>query len=415
MIRRNEFRLGFIDADRGDTNLSWLKEGLDALGGFLINPLLYVGCLYAIYLGYIRVKRERKHFHVRVQDGWYETRTYLTKGLMTGLVLSLLLFIAGIMVPLAFFITVTFVTLLLSLFARPVLLSPAYTWTLSFFLLMAIVYFRMDVPIFADYFHGLPGAILPAAAVIAALLVIGEGWLIHRYASRHTSPKIIRSKRGLGAGVHETKRLWLVPILFLIPEGALSLPIPYWPIFSIGEVSFSLFLFPALIGFGQEIHYTLPEEGVKRTGKQVMVLGMASLLVALGAYWFELLAVLSSLFMLIGRIVISWNGRRLNRQNPLYFLKNRPGIVVMDVIPGSPAAKMGIQIGEIIKSVNGVAVHNDTEFYEALHINRAFCKLEVIDRNGENRFVQQALYEGEHHELGILFVESKEQWQSDAG
>ena len=43
-------------------------------------------------------------------------------------------------------------------------------------------------------------------------------------------------------------------------------------------------------------------------------------------------------------------------------------------------------------------------FYEALQQNRAHCKLEVLDVNGQIRFVQRALYEGDHHELGILFV-----------
>lgn len=392
-----------------------LKEGFGALGTFFLNPLLYIGCIYAVYLGYIRVKRERKHFLVRVQDGWYELRSYLTKGLVTGLVFSLLLFAAGMMVPPAFFITVTMVTLLFSLLGKPGLLSPAYTWSLSFFLMMAIITFDMDVPFFASYFERLPDRIIPGAAVLTALLVIVEGWLIFRHASHHTSPKIIRSKRGLQAGVHESKRLWLVPVLFLLPGGILSLPVPYWPVLPAGEGTISFMLFPVLIGFGREIHYTLPEEGVRQTGKQVMGLGLISFLVALGGYWYALLAVIGCLIAFFGRIAIASYGRRLNKQHPLYFLKNKPGIVVIDIIPDSPADKMGIHVGEIITTVNGVAVKNDTEFYEALHINRAFCKLEVVDRNGENRFVQRALYEGEHHELGILFIASKQQWESDAG
>jgi hypothetical protein len=35
------------------------------------------------------------------------------------------------------------------------------------------------------------------------------------------------------------------------------------------------------------------------------------------------------------------------------------------------------------------------------------CKLEVFDTNGEARFEQRALYEGEHYELGILFVQDE--------
>ena len=399
--------------DRGEMILIWLQDVLSAIGTFFVNPLLYIGCVLAVYLGYVRVKRERKQFHVRVQDGWYEFRTYWLKGLFAGLVISLLLFIAGLMVPPAFFIALTFVTLLLSLFGRPGLLSPAYTGSLAFFLVMAIIALQMDVPFFGAYFEDLPGMIFPGAAVITAMLVTNEGWLIARQASRHTSPKIIRSKRGLQAGVHEAKRIWLVPLVLLIPGGNLSLPVPYWPFVPVGESTFSFLLFPALLGFGKEIHYTLPEVGMRQTGKQVMMLGFISLLVAVAGYWYEVLSIISCVLVFLGRMAISWYGRKLNKQHPIYFLKSEPGIVVLDVIPDSPAEKMGIQVGEVITRVNGVAVQNDREFYEALHINRAFCKLEVVDRNGENRFVQQALYEGEHHELGILFIESRERWQSD--
>ena len=42
----------------------------------------------------------------------------------------------------------------------------------------------------------------------------------------------------------------------------------------------------------------------------------------------------------------------------------------------------------------------------------AFCKLEVLDTNGELRLAQTALYAGGHHELGIVFVEQEHEWDS---
>jgi hypothetical protein len=64
--------------------------------------------------------------------------------------------------------------------------------------------------------------------------------------------------------------------------------------------------------------------------------------------------------------------------------------------------------------VNGHAVKTVEEFYQFLQKNRAFCKLEVIGFNGEIRFVQRALYDGEHHELGILFVIDEKKWETEA-
>ncbi|WP_156321398.1 hypothetical protein [Halolactibacillus sp. JCM 19043] len=66
---------------------------------------------------------------------------------------------------------------------------------------------------------------------------------------------------------------------------------------------------------------------------------------------------------------------------------------------------MGIEIGEVITKVNGHRVSNGDEFYEALQSNLAFCKIEIYNLDGEIRFTQRAYYEGDHHQLGLVFVE----------
>ena len=86
------------------------------------------------------------------------------------------------------------------------------------------------------------------------------------------------------------------------------------------------------------------------------------------------------------------------------FLKVRKVLKFSALFRYSPAEKMGLLKGEIITKINGAVVHKEVEFYQALQKNRAFCKLEVIGNNGEMRFVQRALFEGEHYELGLLFV-----------
>jgi S1-C subfamily serine protease len=88
--------------------------------------------------------------------------------------------------------------------------------------------------------------------------------------------------------------------------------------------------------------------------------------------------------------------------------------MILGVLPDSPAEKMGLKVGELITKVNGTIVYNETLFYEGLVRNRAQCKLEVIDVNGQIRFVGRALYEGEHHELGVLFVSDQEKWGHEA-
>lgn len=37
-------------------------------------------------------------------------------------------------------------------------------------------------------------------------------------------------------------------------------------------------------------------------------------------------------------------------------------------------------------------------------MNPAFCKLEVQNREGESKYLQRAIYAGDHHQLGIILV-----------
>jgi PDZ domain-containing secreted protein len=78
---------------------------------------------------------------------------------------------------------------------------------------------------------------------------------------------------------------------------------------------------------------------------------------------------------------------------------------------------MDLKPGEMIVKVNGISPTNVDEFYNALQSKTtgAFCKMEVIDTNGELRLVQHAIYEGEHHELGLIFVEQEHKWDTEVG
>jgi len=86
--------------------------------------------------------------------------------------------------------------------------------------------------------------------------------------------------------------------------------------------------------------------------------------------------------------------------------------MILGVLPDSPAAGMNLQVGELVMKVNGASVNDEESFYNALQQNRAHCRLEVLDINGQIRFAQRALFENEHHELGILFVQDERKWET---
>jgi hypothetical protein len=392
----------------------WLLELLKGVGRLFTQPLFYYGMALAFFVGWLRVKKERRHFHIRVYDAFHESKFLFVNGLLPGLVISVLMIGIGFVFPLDAMLVFSWITILLGLTLQLRLLSPAYTIGLTFFCASFLVKYEGTKTFFSEQFASLEKTNLSALAILLGLLLIAEAWLILRNGSVQTSPQLTKSKRGLYVGVHWAERLWFVPVLLPVPGEAITSWISWWPVFSANEQSYSFMLVPFLIGFSQRIQGMHPNDSVRLTGKRVRLLALVVSMLALISYWYAPLAIIAAAVAFIGREWIAFYQRFQDDSQPAYFSRQKYGLVILGIIPKSPAEKMALQVGEVIVKANGVAVKTEKEFYEALQRNRAFCKLEVLDRNGEVRFVQGALYQDQHHELGLLFVQDGKKWEFKA-
>lgn len=390
----------------------WMIELLKGLGRLLLNPVFYYLFFLAAILGVSRVKRERKNFHVRAENAYFELRQLLPLGFATGLVLSIITIAAGLVIPIELILFTAGLTILWGLTTKVRLLSPIYTVGFAFFATLFFISRKWKVPLIQTDTPEWSPDILPPIAVLLALLILAEGFLISRSGSKGTSPKLIIGKRGLVVGIHEVKRLWMLPVFLVIPGESLSVPFSWWPLFSIGEQSYALILVPFAIGFSQHIKGMLPSESVKNVGKKVIQLGAALTLISLLGFWYPLASIVIVALAIIGREIISFRQRVKEDNLPFYFSKKNQGVMILGVLPDSPAAGMNLQVGELVMKVNGASVNDEESFYNALQQNRAHCRLEVLDINGQIRFAQRALFENEHHELGILFVQDERKWET---
>ncbi len=159
-----------------------------------------------------------------------------------------------------------------------------------------------------------------------------------------------------------------------------------------------------MLGFSQRVQTGLPVHLAKWTAKRIGWLACVVSLLAIGSYWVKPLAIVAAVVAILWREWIALSAKLYEQKFPPYFTKRMSGLVILGVLPNTPAHKMALSVGEVIVKVNGTPVAMEDEFYAALQQNRAFCKLEVLNESGEVRFAQTALFEGEHHELGLLFV-----------
>ncbi|MCY9189866.1 S1C family serine protease [Bacillus sp. FSL K6-1005] len=393
-------------------SVQWGFELLKSAGLFFLHPLFWFFVIVSLAFGYVRIKRERKTFHTRIADIYDELKFTYTKGLIPGILLSIVLGVLGISIPLGILAIIAVMTAAAALTLRANWMSAAYIVSVSMLIGFGLQVNQTEP--FLDRFPQGFAVVWPALAVFLGLLVIAEGAVAYRSAHVKTSPGLVVSSRGLPIGQQLANRIWLLPLFILVPGNGLESHLSWWPVFSVPGGSFHFLWIPYFAGFGQRVQGSLPETSIRITAKRVCILGLiVSALGAASLLWTPL-AGAAVCAAVLGRIFLSVKQRINDNAAPFYFSKRDQGLMVLGIIPNTPAEDLELKIGEIITKVNGVPVKHVSDFYEALQRNRAYVKLEIIGLNGEIRFDQRASYEGEHHELGILFVKDDREGEAAA-
>lgn len=383
-----------------------LIELVKGIGRFFLHPAVYVTFLFSILIGYVRVKRERRQFRTRLLWGWTEAKGFLLDGIIWALILSAISVAIGLVIPNSWLLIYSVWMLLFILLFTYQFGSAIYTIALGSATAYAMYTFNWSLDVFSWTVSGLDilqTGIVPVA-IIAGLLLIVEGVLIQKHGAAQASPKLVTTHRGIEAIVYHVKKLWLLPILLVIPGEVIPTYLPYWPQFTLGETAFSLFVFPFVIGFQQKSQHSLPIHFFAGYGKIVWQLGIVITIIAAIGYFEPLVSAIAILIGVIARLLITIIKYQQEKTGNYAVSPQSNGVMIAGVLSGSPAEKMGLLIGERIVKVNGQKVENEQELYEAVQINAAHCRLEVLDSNGELRLRQHILFRHDHYRLGLILV-----------
>ncbi|WP_332695390.1 PDZ domain-containing protein [Halalkalibacter lacteus] len=369
---------------------------------FIVNPLLYIG-LYAVYLfSDKRVKEERKAFHTRVYGRMADLTIPFLSATLMGVCVSVVTIALGLTITLPFVAVLAIIYILFALTFQIRWMTP--TFVLGFVLILyGLEPLLRSREVVTPLYHVLEQVPVIVVASLLVLLMLVEGILIRINGATYTSPMLERSKRGKWIGIHIAKRLWMVPVVLFIPEGLIP-TFSFWPIITVADTTLQPVLVPFLIGFHQRVRSNLPTSPIQTTGLRVIGLSCLFALLAAASYFIPFLAIVLGVLAIVGRELLSIITKKRDAKKQVFFTTRARGCVVLGVLPGSPADKMNIVVGETIVRVNGQEISGETSFYEALQINSAFCKIDVLNHEGEIRFAHGALYDGEHYQLGVLLV-----------
>jgi hypothetical protein len=399
--------------------MNMLNEGvwiwhqfINAVAHLWVHPFYYIALL-VVFLHYRRqAKFERLCFNTRLHSEIYETWSSTITGLAAGIGASVILLAMGVVIRPFDLFWVWGITLLLSLL-RVRYLCMAYAVGMIGILREAAIWLPLGEIESTFWVESLKQIHMPSLLFLVGLLHVIEAMLVSRQGARSAMPIFVEGKRGKIVGGYQLQRYWPIPLFLWIP---VSTPgeIPWenvlsnwgWPWLAGGVLlqSLSMVLFPALVGYGQRTISQYPDQQAKGAARLLALYGLIIITVAVIAEQFAFLSIAGSLlaiFLHEGMILYLQN--KDHSRIPIY-VHNHQGLMVLAVLPDSPAVAMGILPGEILSKVNGMKVLTRKDLHKALQRNPAHCKLEVINRAGHLKLASRSLYDGEHHQLGIILA-----------
>ncbi len=374
---------------------------IDILRPLLTAPLLWLAIVYAGWLAHRRISLERKTFRIAINPRWIEVGHFVGHGLLAGLALSCCTLVLGAMVNMQWWLVYQLIAIL------SLLVAARWQNVSATFLISALVYAGATF-IWPQYQVEGQASLLAELLVIIGLVTVINSVLQRWDAEATVTPRVMTSKRGRLTAFFMSRQIYIAPVFFLVP-GAIDMPsLGFWPVLNIGHQSYSLVILPLLLGFSLKAVKGLMKSVVTKNANSYLIFGLLLVGFGLIAVAFPNWIIGMLTVALVLSFALQWRlSRRGAHERQLHFTKPYDGVFILGILRETPAAKMGLVVGDTIVECNGEAVSNNDNFYRAIQSQPTYCHLKVQDLNGEFRMAEGAIFADAPHELGVvLFPEN---------
>lgn len=374
---------------------------IDILRPLLTAPLLWLAIVDAGWLAHRRISLERKTFRIAINPRWIEVGHFVGHGLLAGLALSCCTLVLGAMVNMQWWLVYQLIAIL------SLLVAARWQNVSATFLISALVYAGATF-IWPQYQMEGQASLLAELLVIIGLVTVINSVLQRWDAEATVTPRVMTSKRGRLTAFFMSRQIYIAPVFFLVP-GAIDMPgLGFWPVLNIGHQSYSLVILPLLLGFSLKAVKGLMKSVVTKNANSYLIFGLLLVGFGLIAVAFPNWIIGMLTVALVLSCALQWRlSRRSAHERQLHFTKPYDGVFILGILRETPAAKMGLVVGDTIVECNGEAVSNNDNFYRAIQSQPTYCHLKVQDLNGEFRMAEGAIFADAPHELGVvLFPEN---------
>lgn len=379
---------------------------------FFIQPTFLIGAMAAINLAVRRKKQERKLFRVAINKDNHEVFQFFTSGLIPGAIGSLLLVGAGVPITIEMIIFYQFFALL-GLLAGLRFYHPMFTIPLSALAIIGIDRFGIadllpnTITNWYQEFtqiEWLNAQLIQNVLMLAIFSLLATIAYLFSHKETSFSPRFNKTKRGKKIATYRLTPFWLMPLVLIIPGEAFTELFDWWPVFSIGNESYSFFVLPILNGLRYTVQSQVPKEATGKIAKELFFVALIGLICVIGSFWEPLLSIGGLAVLFLGGIIVLLRHYTREKNSPRLYAPADQGLKIIGIRPDTPAEKMKLQVGETVTECNEIPIETEDDFYEALAKNSVYCHLKVKDINGEPRLTETALYADDPHGLGVVFL-----------
>lgn len=361
------------------------------------------GLLYILFIIFV-------HYHVRrtanTEQSWLgimretianNTLYLILYGMIAGLVGSFLFTVLGIGIDSSLIVWLWPMAVIVLLFDNRYVTLPYVSGIIAFFGLVLKI----------------KSINVPSLMALVAVLYFIKGLLIILDGGRASIPVFIEHKRFKPVGAFIIEKIWPVPLIILtLPAGMLQSPAggsismpDWWPLFPGGNGGKDLLMLPlAIILSHRDITAT---QSVAVRAKNIgLRLFAYSICIFAAAYmstifdWTKYIAAI--LTPLLYEIIQIYSSREQTEGIPLYGAPWR-GIRILEALPESPGALMGMKPGDILLKVNGNNVNSMDMVNKILNSSPSYVWAEV-KRNRETVVLEYRDYQHGVMDLGIIYV-----------
>lgn len=384
---------------------------------YFLQPVFIIGLIYVYYNHNKRVKYSRKEFRVNFNRTNFELKDYFLKGLLPGLLISVVSILVGIPLTLEWYLVYQIISILLLLIGGSRLIHPLFTFSMSsilFYLLNRYeVGFKLSKfqPLLNEKLFNLDFELETVSLLMnnilwfMLLILLMTIFKMKKHEENKIFPTLTPSKRGKSVAKYPYNTLWILPMAVIVPGNIIEPFTEWWPLFNIGSERYALVFLPVLVG----LHFTVSSqllhmatEKIRKDFMRLFLLGVVG--VIFSNYYPSISIWITGLLLILG-IFILYRHRRREKIGNIQYGPADTGLRVIAVRPDSPAERLDLSVGDLILTINDAEMNHRVEFDEVLAYNRSYIKLRIQRKDGEIVIAETPLYDDDYNNLGLLILD----------